>query len=249
MSESRRTRAGNIAVDNMIGCERQKAEIRRRVLHEIRPAHVFDVFAGEGKIYDAVWRDAAEYIGCDERWLPDAPGRRIVGDSYEILRAVDLQPWNVFDIDCYGEPWRALLILADRRRWAPGERGAITCTNSTLRQKFGFASHAAVAAIGLPDRNLKHTTVDERDAMRDLAFARWAARAGVRIEQLRMARFTARSGMEYLALTFRGLEPTPMPVTAEAAGLGGAGPAAPTPADPASRRPRRSGTHPRSARR
>ncbi len=217
MSDLRRTRAGNVAVDNMLGCERQKREIRAWVLDQVQPARVFDMFAGEGTLYRKIWHRAADYLGCDERWFADPPGRRMLGDSYEILRSVDLAPWNVFDIDCYGEPWRALLILAERKRWAPGERGAIVCTNSTLRQKFGFASHAAVAAVGLVDRVLKHSTVEERDAMRDLAIARWARASGVVLDQMRMARFTARSGMEYLAWTFTRPAASPTAARADAA--------------------------------
>lgn len=238
------TRAGNVAVDNAVGCERQKTEIRRWVLDVVRPARVLDVFAGlAGELHRKVWCAADDYLGIDERWSPNDGRRRLFGDAYELLRAIDLQPWNIFDIDCYGEPWRALLTIGDRRRWAHGERGAIVCTNSTLRQKMNYASHAQVQASGLIDRRLGRTTVGQRDAMRDLAFARWASSSGLEIEQMRMARFTARSGMEYLGLVVRGVTPP-----AAAADLAVAGPVAPPPPDRASPPRREPGTRPRYAR-
>lgn len=204
MSDSPRlTRAGNVAVDNSHDARRAKVELRQWVLREVQPARVIDVFAGDGEMYRDAWSKAAEYLGFDERPIHDARSL-MIGDSYQLLRAIDLRRWNVFDVDCYGQPWQALLIIAARRQWAAGEIGAVVCTDSSLRTKFGFASHAQVAANGLDTRIVGKTTASDRDSMTSLGIARWSRSAGVTINAMRRAASTRSSGMSYYAIVFSG---------------------------------------------
>lgn len=207
MSDSpRRTRAGNIAVDNAPVFTGAKLELRRWILDVVRPSRVLDVFAGiDGEMHRGAWYAADRYLGLDERWSPDDMRDRLVGDSYQILRSIDLAPWNIFDIDCYGMPWEALLIVAARRSWAPGEPGAIICTDSALRSRFGFASHAQVAAVGLADRKLGTPTPRQYHSMLRLGVARWAGASGVCVDAMRMVEGNRSGGaMRYFAVTFRG---------------------------------------------
>lgn len=200
------TRAGNLAVDNAPVHTEGKVRLRRWVLDEIRPASVFDVFAGiDGEMCRRVWHAADRYMGCDERWSRDDRRPRYIGDSAKVLRSIDLAPFNVFDVDCYGQPWPVMLILAARRQWAPGERGAVVCTDSALRTKFGFASHAMVKAAGLTDRNLGRTSREEHRSMTWLALARWAKSCGVVVDAVRQVDGRASKGdMQYFAATFTG---------------------------------------------
>jgi hypothetical protein len=199
-----KTRAGNLAVDNAPEHTHSKIALRRWVMEQLSPAHVLDVFAGiDGEMHTAVWKSAASYVGIDERWRSDDDRQRLVGDSYKILRSIDLERFNLFDIDCYGMPWEAMLIIAARRQWKPGERGAVVCTDSALRARFGFASHAQVAATGLPDRRLGKPDPHRQRAMNDLAIARWSRSSNVRIDQMRRidGKKTG-AAMQYFAFVF-----------------------------------------------
>lgn len=127
-----------------------KLEMRERVLEHVTPARVFDAFCGpDGEMWRAVWSRAASYVGCDEVYVPFDPRRRFVGDNRRVMRAIDLQAFNVFDLDAFGEPWEQLTILAARRTWQDGERGAIILTWSDLKTRWGYASHALASAAGL----------------------------------------------------------------------------------------------------
>jgi len=109
--------------DNNQNGKNAKAILRENVLAALPEAHVFDVFCGlEGMMHAKVWHKAASYVGCDQRWQMSDPRQRYVGDSLRVLRCVDLQPYNVFDVDAYGDPWPALFILMHRRTWQPGDR-------------------------------------------------------------------------------------------------------------------------------
>jgi|GEM_PF-1770099 len=129
---------------------RAKVGMRMSVLEHVKPAHVFDAYCGpSGEMWRAVWKRAASYVGCDEVYEPFDPRRRFVGDNRTVMRAIDLQAYNVFDLDAFGEPWEQLTILSVRRTWQAGERGAVILTWSDLKTRWGFASHALASLSGL----------------------------------------------------------------------------------------------------
>jgi hypothetical protein len=43
-------------------------------------------------------------------------------DNRHVMRAIDLAPFSIFDLDSYGSPWVQAIILADRRRVDAGEQ-------------------------------------------------------------------------------------------------------------------------------
>jgi len=138
-------------VDNAKGAKRAKVELRRNILDAIGPANarVFDAFAGSGLLYDAVWHEAARYVGCDTRWHQD--GRTAyVADNQRVLRAIDLTAFNVFDFDAYGAPWDQLTLLGVHRPLQAGERVGIVLTEGTwLKTRTGLIPHALRRAAGL----------------------------------------------------------------------------------------------------
>lgn len=107
-----------------------KIDLRRRVLEHVSPAHVLDVFCGQvGEMWQRAWFDAESYLGIDREWRIEDRRRRMVCDNRIALRALDLQAFNIFDLDAFGQPWEHAIILAARRRWAPGEIGAMVLTD------------------------------------------------------------------------------------------------------------------------
>lgn len=121
---------------------RAKAKIRQSILDRIgaENAHVFDAYCGDGQLYRAVWHKAATCVGCDMEFYPD---ERIAfkADNRRVMRAIDLQQFNIFDMDSYGSPWEQLYILAYRRRIKPGELVAIVLTEGQgMKLKLGGMS-------------------------------------------------------------------------------------------------------------
>lgn len=138
-------------VNNHPAAMKAKVEMRDRVLDVIGAdkAAVFDAFAGEGRLYDAVWNRAGRYVGCDLVWYRDHR-MAYVCDNRRVMRAIDLAPFNVFDFDAYGSPWEHVWILAARRAIAPGERIGLCLTEgSSLKLKMGGLPHALARLSGL----------------------------------------------------------------------------------------------------
>ena len=180
-----------------------KIDLRRRVLAHVSPARVLDAFCGLGEMRREAWSAAASWTGCDQRpWDPSQPARYIA-DNLDVMRAIDLSRFNVFDFDAYGSPWAQASMLAKLRRWAPGERGAmVTSDGSGASTQWGQTGATLGAVLG----------ADRYEAMRGkrlganrAAFAPWAALAGVRILERWEAARPGRTGVLYTAIVFEGL--------------------------------------------
>lgn len=198
-----------------------KVSLRERVLEQVQPAHVLDAFCGpDGEMWRAVWNKAASYVGIDEAYKPFDPRRRFVGDNRKIMRSIDLQAFNVFDLDAFGEPWEQLVILTARRTWSPGERGAVLFTwrDNHIRFTDG-ASHALAVAAGRDTLSLADKPPLVKMAIRrflELAKLRalhsWGARgySSATLGKRNATEVFTGGSMDqcYLALVFEG-QPTP----------------------------------------
>ena len=186
-----------------------KRTLRRNVLERVEPARVFDVYCGpDGDMWSNVWRDAADYIGCDLEWKPEDPRRRYVGDSLRVLRAVDLSGYNVFDIDAFGSPWEATLILLARRKWAKGERGAVVFTDgSGMKTRFGDCIPGALREL-VGVQAAPGSGTDGAEFLHRMGVSAFLKRAGVDV----LGRWTATSAssgagnipMFYTSVVFEG---------------------------------------------
>lgn len=194
--------------DNGRHAKKAKIELRELALSMVPRASVFDAFSGLGEMYMAVWHRADRYLGCDAReWSPAEPHRRLVADNRAALRCLDLAAFNVFDLDAYGSPWEQAAIVATRRRWAPGERGAVLLTDgSDMKLRFGGRLPASIAwYVGTSHASSGAQTAE---TMQAFLLSAWCERAGVK--PLRCARAQGRSGdagnlvMRYTALVFEG---------------------------------------------
>lgn len=94
---------GSKDVDNNDQAHAAKVKLRELVIEHIADPHVFDAFGGSGAMYSAVWHKAKHYTGCDQK--PQGDDRLMFCcDNRRVLRAIDLKPFNIFDLDAYGFP-------------------------------------------------------------------------------------------------------------------------------------------------
>lgn len=168
-------------VFNASAAHEKKIELRRLVLERIQPAHVFEGFTGLGEMWLGAWRDADLHVGCDLRPITlDEPMPRMCCDNLLALRCLDLQRFNIFDFDAFGSPWDQALVLATRRKWAPGERGAIVLTDGcSMKIRFGELPHSMAILIGCDPKVPALTSIAPK--MQRLTLLGFAKRAGVSI--------------------------------------------------------------------
>lgn len=204
--------SGGTKTDNAKGGKKAKIELRLKVLDLVKPAHVFDAFCGLGEMYRAAWSKAESYVGCDHReWTTEQGVSRYVADNRLVMRSLDLAQFNVFDIDAYGSPWDQMLILAARRKWQEGERGAVILTDgSAMRARYGGVSSGMGQLLGGFENHLSSLPRSEATAtaIQSMLLTKWCAKSGVR----QVAKWKAeRRGpgfigmpMTYTALVFEG---------------------------------------------
>jgi hypothetical protein len=176
-----------------------KIEIRRNVLDAVgRPARVFDAYAGAGELHAAVWHQADSYTGCDEKWFNDAR-RMFVADNRRVLRAIDLAAFNIFDLDAYGSPWEQAIIIAARRKIAPGERLGLVITEGLgLSYKLNAPPAAVRLLTGL---NAHQVGLNHRlDTVTARCIAGLAQRFGARVIKQWRAAGTTTTDMRYIGL-------------------------------------------------
>jgi hypothetical protein len=192
--------------DNNPRALKAKVDIRQRVLEAVREqsSHtaVFDAFAGSGQMYSSVWCHADSYVGVDLKWARDER-LMFAADNKRVLRAVDLAPFNICDLDSHGSPWEQAIIIADRRRVAPGEIFGIVLTEGTA---FAYQVNVVPAAIRVLT-GLKPGIVGlgrKQDSIIDRAIAGLANRMRCTVVKRWQAASDAKARMRYIGLVLRG---------------------------------------------
>lgn len=90
-----------------------KKKIRQKVLSLIDNPSVLEVYCGAGDMYYDVWHKANSYTGIDKLKFFDER-RTICGDAIKAVSTINLDEFNIFDIDAYGSPYDVLKIIIER---------------------------------------------------------------------------------------------------------------------------------------
>ena len=192
-----------------------KVQIRENVLAVLgaERAHVFDAYAGEGQMWSAIWKHAASYVGVTETWHNDER-RCFVGDNKRVLRAIDLAPFNVFDLDAYGSPWDALGIVAARRpRMKAGDRLGILITEGTWLKTRARDPVRGMREV-LPKKLVTPIPYSVHDAMIARALERFVWQMGGRVIKAWRAVGTTGARVRYIGVVVEGTgkaSPEPLP--------------------------------------
>lgn len=192
--------------DNNPRAHAAKASIRSSILAAIGAdgAGVFDAFAGAGEMYSAVWKGAKAYTGCDLKWQRDER-RMFCADNRRVLRAIDLKPFNVFDLDAYGSPWEQALIVADRRPVNPGELVGFALTEGN-----GFAFKSNVMPIAIRQLTRLKTGIvglsRKQDQIIDRAIVGLAKRMRCDVVKRWEAHGKTGASMRYIGIVLRGVK-------------------------------------------
>lgn len=197
------SKSSSTPCDNAPSAYGAKVRLRELALGHVGTASVLDCFCGLGEMHTAVWRKADRYVGCDEQEWDFTGPPRFVCNNLMLLRALDLQQFNIFDLDAYGSPWEQAMIIASRRLWGPGENGAIVLTDgSSMRTRFGGSTRSMrVHGVGL-----RSSDESERTAL-----AKWVHASSVNVSAAHRA-YSNGSGkggqrMTYTVVLFEG-QPT-----------------------------------------
>ncbi len=183
-------------VENHEAAKQQKTYLRRWLVSQLDSPRVLDCFSGPQAMRGTCYQDLP-YVGIDKEKLgPD----QYVGDTHRVLRAIDLKPFTLFDIDAYADPWSAWIRIVDRRKLEPGEVIGVAITCATLRLKFGVPSKIQAKILG---ENWWVPCGEAAELAIDVLEWRLAIRWGAEVVARRRFRREERLGMTYDALVLR----------------------------------------------
>lgn len=138
-----------------------KEEIRVSVMRQIKNASVLEVFCGSGEMYQKVWHEAQRYTGIDKVKQFDAR-HTICGDAQKAVRKIDLNKYNIYDIDAYGSPYEILdfitsQIITSRRI------GFVITDGIDMDLKLGRVCKGVRAMTGIKNHILKRANTMHDD--------------------------------------------------------------------------------------
>ena len=88
-----------------------KEELRK--IDGIDNLSVLDIYCGAGEMYNACWKFVKYYEGIDIKEFDD--GRTLhIGNAPQILKKINIDKFDVFDIDAYGSPYECLSIILNK---------------------------------------------------------------------------------------------------------------------------------------
>lgn len=90
-----------------------KKLLREIALNSIDSPSVLEFFCGAGESFRSVWHKAQKYTGIDLKSFNDER-HTICGDVVDVAKTIDIDKYNIFDLDAYGSPYTVLDILSKR---------------------------------------------------------------------------------------------------------------------------------------
>jgi len=125
-----------------------KIKIRKALLKELEVEKVLDCYAGTGEMYRNCYLKY-DYLGLDRRIPVNFTQNLIEIDNTKYLRSENLNQFNVFDLDAFGNPWYQFGIVLHRR--TSKSKFVVFCTDSLiLGASFGELPKKIKKYINLP---------------------------------------------------------------------------------------------------
>lgn len=90
----------------------KQRELTLATLGDAKAWRVLETHGGRGLMAQKVYADAALRVSVD---TDEETEHNVHVAAEDFLRAVDLQKFNVFDVDPYGAPWECLWLIGRRR--------------------------------------------------------------------------------------------------------------------------------------
>lgn len=185
-----------MAVDN--GSPLLKQRVRHQVVADHgAPSAVLECFIGEGALYQTCWRGAVAGVAMD--MVADKVRAAAAERPHWLVACTEVEgaiqngigrytPFDVVDVDAYGEPWPYVRAWMISRRLR-ARRTVIVCTDGYMAQR--SIAPASKTLFGVKGR----ITVTDDDYL-ETAQARcsgWAAESGLVVESFRTFNGPARA--------------------------------------------------------
>lgn len=139
-----------------------KKKIREFILSKVEKTSVLEVFCGAGDMYRDVWHQADSYTGIDKRKFFDKRNT-LCGDAEKVLSVIDIDCFNVFDIDAYGSPYDCLDLILKRYAGNHKEVAFIITDGVAMDLRMGRICKGIRNIIGIDSHILKKANLIQEE--------------------------------------------------------------------------------------
>jgi nitrate reductase beta subunit len=115
--------------------------------------NVLEIFCGSGEMYRKVWKNADKYTGIDIIEQNDER-HTICGDSMEVLKKIDINEYNIFDIDSYGGPYEELNYILNNINTKQKEIAFVLTDGSHINLALGHINSGYRKILGIKSKRL-----------------------------------------------------------------------------------------------
>lgn len=93
----------------------EKIQLRLEAINNFKNVHILDCFAGKGILWDSVKKKTNKDISIIAIEKDQSKNQiSLIGDNLKYLKKMDLNEFDIIDLDAYGIPFEQLLILFQR---------------------------------------------------------------------------------------------------------------------------------------
>lgn len=132
-----------------------KLAVRRWLLSQVDTPQVLDLYCGaSGQMWQGVWREATTYLGVDKN-TPHSHATTMRMSAERAVQSLDLDTYNLFDVDTYSSPWAVARKVIKRR--GPGQFGLALTVGEARGLRNGNSNEIvrrSIGASGLSDYRL-----------------------------------------------------------------------------------------------
>lgn len=181
-----------------------KSDMRRRLISQLgadRP-RILDLFCGPGGMWKHAYGSTRDYLGLDMTQYDDSRPT-IVCDNSRFLRlaGLDLDQFDIFDLDAYGSPSYQLAIICSRLRWTRTNRVGIVLTDgSGFNAAMNSTNSGLLEYLGMSRHKGSRVSYDNRESVLAATIQKAAAHAGAVVEHLR--KMQKRGGFEMIYVSY-----------------------------------------------
>lgn len=170
---------------------------------------ILDAYCGPGTMWRRAYAETTNYLGLD-RTPYDDERRTIVCDDTRFLRlrGLDLDQFDIFDLDAFGSPAYPLAIICRRLRWTRVQSVGVLLTDGTgFNAKMNSVGSSLLRYIGLERHRGATIHHEHRADVLSMLIRRTCAEAGaVPLDVRRTSKQNKGNEMWYVSYVMRRAE-------------------------------------------
>ena len=163
-----------------------KVAVRKNLIRllDVDDPWILDAFCGAGSMHREAYNSTKNYLGLDVNFYDD-DRKTIVCDNTRMLRQLDIEPFDIFDLDAYGSPLNAFVLICSRLKWGTKSKvGVVMTEGSGLNAKWNNLAKEIFTFVDMKEHKKTRFQHEEKDTILFMAIIKGGQLANAEIKHL-----------------------------------------------------------------